>query len=86
MQHWEAIAHELMSCNVVERRECPDVHDVAVQPDLSAEGQTTDVNHRLGVADTNPHPVQELGAARQKRDSRARCGIHGLTGRSGSGV
>jgi hypothetical protein len=33
-EHWEAIAHELMCRNVVERRERPNVHDIALQADL----------------------------------------------------
>ena len=62
-EHWEATANELMRRNVVERRERPDVDDIAVQADL-LKRQTADVNHRPGFADTNSHPVQELSATR----------------------
>jgi hypothetical protein len=85
-EHREAIAHERMCCNVVERRKRPYVHDIALQADLSAMRQTADVNHRTRLTDTDPHPVQELGATRQDRDSGARRSVDGRDCRSGPGV
>src|SRR5580704_19475746 len=74
-----------MCRNVGERRERPDVHDIAVQAEF-LKRQTADVNHRLGFTDTNPHPVQELGATRENRDSGTRGSSDGLNRRRGSGV
>ena len=61
-QHREPRRDQLVRGHYVQRRQRADADDVTLGVDVSATGESADVDHRFGLEDAEPHPVQKLRA------------------------